>query len=166
MKSFFQKTSSKMKDWLEEEDGLLAKAKEKLADKGISIPVTADMLMRVLQKHVQEQDHLHTLSVSFPEDRIRFEGTIKKFWLAIPFELDVKPVKAEKRMLIFEVVHMKPLNQEWIKNKALNHPSFMVYQNQSMMLDLNEIDQIKAIPIGHIQHVEIKKGKLWIKIGL
>ncbi|WP_078410485.1 hypothetical protein [Priestia abyssalis] len=122
--------------------------------------------MRVLQKQVHEQDHLHTLSVSFQEDAIRFEGTIKKFWLAIPFELDVRPVKAEKRTLFFEVIHMKPFNQEWIKNKALNHSPFMSYQNRNMILDLNEIDQVRTVPIGHIQHVEIKKGKLWIKIGL
>ena len=61
-----------MKGWLEDEEGLLAKAKEKLADKGISIPLTADMLMHVLRRHVNEHNHLHTLVVSFPEDRIRF----------------------------------------------------------------------------------------------
>ncbi|MDQ0247491.1 hypothetical protein J2S09_005140 [Bacillus fengqiuensis] len=166
MKSFFQKASGKMKGWLEDEEGLLGKAKEKIADKGISIPLTADMLMRVLQKQVNEHDRLHTLTVSFPKDIIRFEGTVKKFWLAIPFELDVKPVKAEKRTLFFEVVHMKPLNQEWIKNKVLNHPPLMIYQNRNMILSLNEIDQVRAVPIGYIQHVEIKKEKLWIKIGL
>lgn len=151
---------------MENEGGLLAKAKEKLADKGVSIPLTADMLMRVLQRQVKVHDHLHTLTVSFPEDLIRFEGTIKKFWLAIPFKLDVKPVKAEKRTLFFEVVHMKPLNQEWVKHKVLTKPPFMIYQNRNMILDLNEIDQVKAVPIGHIQHVVIKDGKLWIKIGI
>ena len=86
--------------------------------------------------------------------------------LANPIELDVKPVKAEKRTLFFEIVHMKPLNQEWVKSKVLNKPPFMFYKNRNMILDLNEIDQIKAVPIGHIQHVEIKDGKLWIKIGI
>ncbi|HWO95994.1 MAG TPA: hypothetical protein VNM45_06625 [Bacillus sp. (in: firmicutes)] len=166
MKSFFQKASDKMKGWLEDEEGLLGKAKERIADKGITVPLTADMLMRVLQKQVNEHNHLHTLTVSFPEDQIRFEGTIKKFWLEIPFELEVKPIMTEKRTLFFEIIHMKPLNQEWLKNKVLNKPPFMIYQNKNMILDLNEIDQVRAVPIGHIQHVEIKNKKLWIKIGI
>lgn len=166
MKSFFQRTSGKVKDWLEDEEGLLAKTKEKLADKGISVPVTADILMRVLQKQVNEHDHLHTLTISFQEDVIRFRGTVKKWWLAIPFELDVKPLEAGKRTLLFDIDQMKPLNHEWIKSKVLNKPPLMTYQKGKMILDLNEIDNIRAIPIGHIQHVELKNGKLWIKIGI
>lgn len=166
MNNFFQKASKKLNGMLSDETHILAKAKEKLKDKGISVPITSDMLMQLLQKQIDQNDNIYNFNIVFKEDFIRFSGSTKKLLLEIPFELDLKPLKSEGRVLYFDVKNMKPLNQDWIKSKILNKPPLLVYGKGSTQLDLNQVEKIQAIPVGNIQHFEIREERLWVKVGL
>ncbi|MFY2253202.1 hypothetical protein ACOSZH_25225 [Priestia megaterium] len=166
MDSLFRKTNGKVKDMLNDEISILAKAQEKLVDKGIYVPITADMLKLILQKQVNKNDKIYNLEVEFQEDFIRVNGTVKKLLINIPFALDLKPVKSKKRVLYFEIKQMKPLNQDWIKTKVLSKPPYLTYTKGSMTLDLNQVKKIKSIPLGTIQSFEMQNSKLLVKIGI
>lgn len=166
MNNFFQKASKKLNDMLNDEAQIVTKIKEKLKDKGIPVLITSDMLMYLLKKQIDQNDKVYNLNITFKEDFIRFSGVTKKLLIEIPFELDLKPLRSEGRVLYFDVKNMKPLNHDWIKSKVLNKPPLLVYTNESTKLDLNQVEKMQEIPIGNIQHFEIKEGKLWIKLGL
>lgn len=166
MNNFLKKTNEKLKDMLNNETSILDKTKEKLVDKGICIPITSDTLMHILQKQVNQNDKIYNLEIIFQNDFIRISGIAKKLLVKIPFTLDLKPLKSEKRLLYFEVKQIKPLNQEWIKSKVLNKPPLLTYIKGNMKLDLNGVEKIRAISIGNIQSFEIKDRKLWVKIGI
>ncbi|UOO43806.1 hypothetical protein I0292_26525 (plasmid) [Priestia megaterium] len=166
MNNLFRKTNEKVKDMLNDEISFLNNVKEKLVDKGIYVPITADMLRLILQKQVNKNDKIYNLEVEIQEGCIRVNGIVKKLLLKIPFALYLEPVKSEKRVLYFEIKQMRPLNQDWIKIKVLNKPPYLTYTKGSMTLDLNQVKRVNSIPVGTIQSFKMENNKLLVKIGI
>ncbi|MFC7395479.1 hypothetical protein [Scopulibacillus cellulosilyticus] len=166
MKKVFQKASQQLNDLKENKEVILANAKEKLSEKGISIPITSEMLLWFLKKKASQEKMIKKIDVNFNEDFIKLSGKVQKLLLKFDFEIDLKPLRAEKRVLYFGVAGMKPLNQGWIKRIIFSIPPGMSYKEGIISFDLNQFDKVRAIPVGNIQSFEIKNQKLWVKIGL
>ncbi|MCP8970951.1 hypothetical protein [Ectobacillus ponti] len=134
---------------------------------GIPIPVTADMLLMLFRAGTKQEkaNEIHNLDVTFREDTVSISGFTRKMLMEIQFELQLKPVKAKDRTLYFEVVKMKPLNQNWIKNLVLNHPPVTVYEHGLLEVDLNHFETIRKIKVGNIQGFEVREQKIWITVG-
>lgn len=136
-------------------------------EKAVPIPITADRLLWMFRKGIQEQEEeIRNLDVSLRGGTVCISGLTKKLLLQVYFEIDLKPLKAEHRTLYFTVPYMKPFNQEWMKRKVLNKPPYTVYEDRMLKMNLDEIDTIKSIPVGSIKHFEIRDEKLWVKIGM
>lgn len=93
-------------------------------------------------------------------------GEAKKMLLSTKFSITLQPVEVSGRKLSFNMVEMKPLNNEWIKQKIFNKLHSMVYNNGILTIDLNEIEKIRKIPVGKINKFEIKDKILWCTLGL
>ncbi|RBN37735.1 hypothetical protein DMN50_28960, partial [Priestia megaterium] len=109
-----------MKDWVQRKlndvisDDVQAKMKEKMAESGVTVPISASMLMRIFQKQMTKQDQIQQFSISFQDSYIHVNGIIKKFLVRIPFSIVLEPLEAKERTLLFKIHEMKPLNQNWI----------------------------------------------------
>ncbi|MEW4282288.1 hypothetical protein [Priestia koreensis] len=165
MKGLFEKANDKITNFLQKENNLLSKAKEKVERAGVPIPITADLLSKMIAKQL-DPNEIRDFQLTFEDENLVIKGTAKKMLLKIPFQLTLQPVKTEKRTIYFALKEMKPLNQDWIRSKALNKPPLLSYEEGHVKLDLNQLDKIKYVPVGNIQHMEIKNEKLWVKIGL
>jgi hypothetical protein len=142
-------------------------AHKKLEDKGLPIPITADMLLWMFRNQKNdERESIHNIDVVFKDDFIRISGLVKKLLIQIYFEIDLKPLKAEKRILCFQVLRMKPLNQGWIKGKIFNRPPFLSYEDDILKINLDGVEKVRAVRVGNIKDFEIRSGKLWVKVGV
>ncbi|WP_110114830.1 hypothetical protein [Bacillus sp. CGMCC 1.16541] len=166
MTSFFKKANEQIIKLLKSPEGSLQKAKQTLNDAGVPIPITSQIMIRLLKKQIGDQKQIKEFSLSFEEDAMYVKGVINKLFIDIPFELKVSPVKANQRMLHFYIHYLKPTNAEWIKKRIFHNPPIMSYEQNEFQLDLNQIDKIKVIPIGNVKHFEIKDEKLWVTMGL
>ncbi|TYR80547.1 hypothetical protein FZC66_09220 [Priestia megaterium] len=161
-----------MKEWVQRKlhdvisDDMQTKMKEKIAEGGVTIPITSHMLMCIFQKQMSKQDQIQQFAISFHGDVIHVSGIVKKFLLKIPFEIVLRPLQANQRILLFEIKNMKPTNQKWLNRKIFHKPPVATYENQQIHINLNEIDKIKMIPVGNIKSFIIKDRKLRVKIGL
>lgn len=54
--------------------------KEKMAESGVTVPISASMLMRIFQKQMTKQDQIQQFSISFQDSYIHVNGIIKNFW--------------------------------------------------------------------------------------
>jgi hypothetical protein len=86
--------------------------------------------------------------------------------MSINFSIKLLPKSASGRVITFEVVEMKPLNQDWIKKRVFNKPTILSYENNHISIDLNEIDNIKKIPVGKIKSFCVKENKLFVGLGV
>ncbi|MQR85824.1 hypothetical protein GFV16_07825 [Bacillus megaterium] len=161
-----------MKDWVQRKlndvisDDVQAKMKEKMAESGVTVPISASMLMRIFQKQMTKQDQIQQFSISFQDSYIHVNGIIKKFLVRIPFSIVLEPLEAKERTLLFKIHEMKPLNQNWINYRIFHKPPVTTYEEKQIHINLNEIDKIKVIPLGKIKQFSIQDEKLRVKIGL
>ncbi|MBM7690743.1 hypothetical protein JOC77_000146 [Peribacillus deserti] len=165
MKRLLQKANEHLSKTGEDGESRYTLIQNKLGDRGINIPITADILKFMIQNK-QPHESIHKMDVEFYESFLRFSGKAKKFLMEIKFEIDLQPLKAEKRVLFFEVKEMKPLNQDWIKSRIFNRPPLLSYIEGNMILDLNQLEAVRKVPLGSIKHFELKDDKLWVKLGL
>ncbi|MBM7703700.1 hypothetical protein [Metabacillus iocasae] len=166
MASFFNKANEQLMKLLKSENGGLKKAKKTMNDSGMKIPITSNMMTRLLKMKTEEHKQLKELTVSFEGSSLCIKGMMNKLFIDIPFEIKLYPIKADKRTLHFHIHYLKPTNAEWLKKRIFHKPPFMLYQQDSFELDLNQMKKISIIPIGTIKHFEIKDEKLWVTIGL
>lgn len=161
-----------MKDWVQRKlndvisDDVQAKMKEKMAESGVTVPISASMLMRIFQKQMTKQDQIQQFSISFQDSYIHVNGIIKKFLVKIPFSIVLEPLEAKERTLVFKIHEMKPLNQNWINYRIFHKSLVTTYEEKQIHINLNEIDKVKVIPVGKIKQFSIQDEKLRVKIGL
>lgn len=133
-------------------------------EKYVPIPVSADMILRVLNR--QDLEGVHNLDVEIADSYIGIKGSVKKLGITIPFKIDLEPVHTYMRTVDFRVLRMKPFNQDWIRKVLLNKSSALVYKDRILSIDFNKIDKVRAMPVGMIKKVEIRENKLRVGIGL
>lgn len=145
------------------------KFKNKLTDistNGLSIPITATMLERLINLKSDEQD----IKVEITPEHLVLHGTteVKKMMLKknISFTIILKPFLLEKRTILFELVDMKPVDMNFINSKIFNRPPFLEYTNRTIKIDFNAWDNVKKIPVGNIKSYELVDGALNINISL
>ncbi len=161
-----------MKEWIQRKfqqvanDERTLKAKEKLADGGITVPISAAMLMRLFQRQLKKQDQIQNLSIIFQENIIEVKGSVHKYLLKIPFQIKLEPSSANGRVLLFQIHEMKPTNRDFLKKRLFDKPPVTTYKDGQIHIDLNEIDKVKLIPIGTIKQFSIQDNKLRVKIGI
>ncbi|MCP8970746.1 hypothetical protein [Ectobacillus ponti] len=143
---------------------LLAKARSRLGKAGISIPITADMLLWAFRR--QRESGIHHVDIAIGEETVTVSGLTTKLGLQVYFEVEIRPVRAEQRLLYFQIQQMKPLNYSWLKKKLFTKQPEVSYEDGLVIVDLNAWEQVERVPIGTIQEFRIQNGKLWVKIGL
>ena len=164
MKDFLNKLNSKVSNMLEDENSLLSKTKKSLADKYIKIPITEEMFLYVFNK--QNVEGIEDLTIEFAESTFQIKGSVKKMLIPIQFYIELKPKNANGRSLSFDIVELKPLNQDWIKKKLFNKPPVISYQDGVTTIDLNTFEKVKSIPVGTIKDFEIKNKRLYVSLGV
>jgi S-adenosylmethionine synthetase len=150
--------------WLEDEAGLLFRAKKELGEKYITIPITEPMLIRAVNR--RKIKGVTNLTVRLIKDKIVVSGAAKKLRITINFCIEFQPLKAKNRILSLKLVGTKPFNQEWIINKVLNKYPYFHYQKGIIQIDLNQFEKAKSIRFGNVKHFEVRDEKLWIGIGI
>ena len=145
------------------------KFKNKLTDistNGLSIPITAAMLERLIKMKSDEQN----VKVEITPEYLIIHGTteVKKMMLKknVSFTITLKPVQLEKRTIVFELVEMKPVDMNFINSKIFNKPPFLEYTNRTIKIDFNAWDIVKKVPVGNIKSYEMIDGTLNIKLSL
>jgi hypothetical protein len=145
------------------------KLKENLTNistNGFPIRITAVMLENLIKIKSDQQD----IKVELTPDYLILHGTteIKKMMLKknVPFTIKFKPIQLEKRMIVFELAEMKPVDMNFINNKIFNSPPFLEYTNRTIKIDLNAWDIVKKIPVGNIKSYEFVDGAINLKFAL
>ena len=137
-----------------------------ISTNGLSIPITAAMLERLIEMKSDEQD----VKVEITAEYLIIHGTteVKKMMLKknVSFTITLKPVQLEKRTIIFELVEMKPVDMNFINSKIFNRPPFLEYTNRTIKIDFNAWDIVKKVPVGNIKSYEMNDGTLNIKLSL
>lgn len=164
MKNLFNKLNKTVNDMLQDETSLLSQTVKKLENKFVSIPISEEMLLLTLKK--QELKEVTNLELKLTEETIVISGIAKKLLMNIQFSIELKPLHSIKRQISFEVITIKPLNHDWIKQIILNKPPFLMYEKGIVTMDLNQIEKIKTVPVGSIKAFEVKEGKLWVSVGV
>ncbi|WP_108671375.1 hypothetical protein [Peribacillus acanthi] len=164
MKNLFTNLNEKISKMLEDDSSLLSKAKKKWEDQYVPVPITSEMILSLL--HRQTFEGISNLEVQFVGDRMVISGSAKKMGMNIFFKVEMKAMSAAGRKINFEVVDMKPINQDWIKKKVFNQPPMMTYDSGHITMDLDAMESIRDIPWGTIKSFEIKDNMLWVGIGI
>ncbi|MBP1950507.1 hypothetical protein [Virgibacillus litoralis] len=133
---------------------------------GVNLPISSNLLLRVFEKRLAQQNSVQDLSISMEDDLIRISGVAKKLFFNMYFEIDLKPMYADKRLLYFQINRITPLNLGWLKSKIFNRPPFLNYKKDMIMIDLNCINRIRDIPVGNVKGFNVIGDKLWVKLGL
>ena len=164
MKSLFTNLNNKVNNLLKEESSLISQVKKKVEEKHLQIPISSEMILYILKR--QNIEGISNLDVTILEESMKISGLAKKMMVSINFSIDLKPISASGRVITFEVISMKPLNQEWIKKIVFNRPTVLSYEDNCIMIDINELESIKKIPIGKIKGFSIKENKLYVDFGV
>ncbi|SDQ21396.1 hypothetical protein SAMN05216232_1101 [Virgibacillus subterraneus] len=133
---------------------------------GVNLPISSNILLRIFEKRLARQNSVQDLSICMQDDLIRFSGVAKKLIFNMNFEIDLKPIHADKRVLYFQIDRITPLNLGWLKSKIFNRPPFLHYKKNTIRIDLNCIDRIRDIPVGNVKGFKVNGDKLWVKLGM
>ncbi|WP_163102099.1 hypothetical protein [Peribacillus alkalitolerans] len=161
--TWFGKLQPRMIELKNKGEVLFGETKKKMENFNVSVPLTESMILYLLKKSSLEG--VSNLEVKMHDEILVISGIMKKTMLAIPFEVGLKPVSANGRILTFLIESFRPLNSTWIKKKIFDKEPFASYNEGKFSLDLNGLEKIKAIPFGSIVKFNIKDQKLWIGIG-
>jgi hypothetical protein len=134
-----------------------------LVPKSLKIPITSNMLLFLLK--AQEIEGITNLDVAIKDGKVTISGYTRKMLMNIYFSIELEPTTFSGRMLSFRITDLKPLNQEWIKKKVFQEADIL-YENNIVTFNLNEIDVVKRVPIGKIKSINIDGNKLLVGIGL
>lgn len=145
------------------------KLKEKLSDlstKGLQVQITNTMLEQLIGIKSGEQG----IKVNITPNQLILNGTteVKKMMLkkTLSYTIILKPVRVDKRTIVFKLVDMKPLDMNIINNKIFNKPPFLEYHNREVKIDFNSWDVVKKTPVGNIKSFELIDNAIEIKIAL
>ncbi|WP_157950914.1 hypothetical protein [Peribacillus acanthi] len=161
--TWFGKLQPRMIELKNKGEVVLGQTIKKMENLNMSVPLTESMILFLLKK--SSLDGVSNLEVKMSDETLVISGIMKKTMLVIPFEVGLKPVSANGRILTFQIESFRPLNSTWIKKKIFDKEPFSTYNEGKFNLDLNCLEKIKAIPFGSIVKFNIRDQKLWIGIG-
>lgn len=164
MKVLFNNLNTKINEMLQDDTSLISQVKNKVNEQPIQLPISQEMIAHLLNK--QEIEGISNIDVKMINGVMIISGSAKKMLMSINFSFELMPKSASNRKITFEILSMKPLNQEWIKKKVFNKSTVLSYENSCITIDLNEIDNIKRIPVGNIKGFCIKENKLLISLAV
>jgi hypothetical protein len=154
---------------MEESFILFNKLKENLTNistNGLPIRITALMVESLIKMKSDQKD----IKVEITPEHLVLHGTteVKKMMLKknVSFTVKFKPIQLEKRMILFELVEMKPIDMNFINSKIFNNPPFSEYTNRTIKVDLNAWDIVKNIPVGNIKSYGFVDGAINVKVSL
>ncbi|MCT8137663.1 hypothetical protein H1D32_07785 [Anaerobacillus sp. CMMVII] len=145
-------------------NGITGELTSFINERTITVRITSQKLLKILEK--QHLPEVTNLDVKIINERIIISGMQKRLLLNINFRIELIPVQSVKRIIYFDILNMKPINQEWMKRRLFNKPNLLSYENKKVALNLNEIDQIKSMPIGNIKKIKVKEDKLLVSLGI
>lgn len=138
---------------------------ESLLDKiatGTPIRISEELINRLLQ--LQPIEGTSNLQCTFEGENLVLTGTTKVMLVPVPFRLELSPVMAKGRRLQFDVVDLKPALKESMKKKLLKDAEGVIYEDNKLTVNLNEIEVLRDIPFGKLAGLRIKDKVLWCKI--
>lgn len=148
------------------------KFKDKLSDistNGLVIPISSSMLEHLIKMKLDKQD-VKDVKVEITPEQLVLYGTteVKKmmFKKNVSFSVSLKPIQFEKRVIVFELVDMKPVDMNFINSKIFNKPPFLEYTKRTVKIDFNVWDIVKKVPVGNIKSYEMVEGALNIRLSL
>jgi len=140
------------------------KTKKKAAANTIMIPVRPEIFLYFFKD--QDFDGINNVEVSFTDDTAIISGTANKLLMTINFTFEVKPIEVIERKIIFKIINMTPVNQDWIKKAIFKKSTFLSYDQGRVIMDLNAFEPVRQFPFGTFTSCEIKNDTLWIGINL
>lgn len=116
-------------------------------DKGIPVPITANMLQEVLKRN----DKLQDVAVEITDGEIivtgKAEADLKVTKKDLSFSINLQPVKMEGRELVFKIAKLKPLNLSILNKRIFDKPPHLTYKSGHIRIDFNSWDIIRKIPV-------------------
>lgn len=140
-----------------------SKTKKKAAANSIKIPVRPEIFLYFFKD--QDFDGINNVEVAFTDDTAIISGTANKLLMTINFTFEVKPIEVTDRKVIFKVINMTPVNQDWIKKAIFKKSTFLTYNQGKVIMDLNAFEPVRQFPFGTFTLCEIKDDILWIGIN-
>ncbi|WP_037284668.1 hypothetical protein [Saccharibacillus sacchari] len=97
---------------------MIGRAAQAANEQTVQLPITAAMLQYLFEK--EPIAGVEKLDVRIVDGALSIQGKAKKMLLSVPFQISLKPQRAEGRVLHFEVVAFTPANLEVVKKKVLD----------------------------------------------
>ncbi|MFG6119312.1 hypothetical protein [Thalassobacillus sp. B23F22_16] len=143
--------------------------KEKFSDfttNGVALKLTDAMLEELIRHKSGEEN----IQVSITPHQIVISGTkvLKKLFIKknISFSVVLEPIRIEKRMLVFELISVKPINLNFINNKIFNNPPFINYDDREVKMDFNSWEIVRSVSVGNIKSFYLYNDEIEIRLGL
>ncbi|MGD7052904.1 hypothetical protein [Sutcliffiella horikoshii] len=133
---------------------------------GIPVPITADMLQRVLKRN----EKLQEVVVEIKKGEIivtgKAEADLKVAKKDVSFSITLQPVRMKGRELIFKIAKLKPLNLSILNKRIFDKPPHLTYQSGHIRIDFNSWDLVRKIPVGKIKSYQLGEGKIVVMVGV
>ena len=139
---------------------------KELSENGVTIPIKP----RMLEQLITRQSELKDIKVEMTSEDVVIRGTtdVNKVMIKknIAFEVTIKPVHIEKRVIVFELVKVKPVDLHVINTRLFNKPPFAQYSERMVKIDFNSWDIVKKVPVGNIKNYEMVNGAINLTLSL
>ncbi|KMJ59074.1 hypothetical protein AB685_08390 [Bacillus sp. LL01] len=135
-------------------------------DKGIPVPITANMLAVVLRRN----DKLQAVAVEITEGEIvvsgKAEADLKMTKKDLSFSITLQPVQMEGRVLVFKIAKLKPLNVGILNKRIFDKPPHLIYKSGYIRIDFNSWEIVRKIPVGKIKNYKMGEGEITVVVGI
>ena len=140
---------------------MLNKFKQKLSDmskNGVTIPVKPIMLEQLIKRQTEQKD----IKVEITSTNIVIKGTVGD----VSYKIKLKPAQMEKRMIVFEIESIQPIDVNRDDMIIFRNPPFSGYTKETVNMDFNSWDIVKKVPVGKIKTYEMNDGVINLTISL
>ena len=129
-----------------------------MSKNGVTIPVKPIMLEQVIKRQTEQKD----IKVEITPTNLIIRGTTKD----VPYEIKLKPAQMEKRMIVFEIESIQPVDVNRDDMIIFRNPPFSGYTKETVNMDFNSWDIVKKIPVGKIKTYEMNDGAINLTISI
>ena len=140
---------------------MLNKFKQKLSDmskNGVTIPVKPIMLEQLIKRQTEQKD----IKVEITSTNLIIRGTAGD----MSYEIKLKPAQMEKRMIVFDIESIQPVDVNRDDIIIFRNPPFSGYTKETVNMDFNSWDIVKKVPVGKIKTYEMNDGAINLTISI
>lgn len=130
-----------------------------LSKNGVTVPIKPMMLEQLIKRQSGQKN----IKVEITTGHLIIRGTTDT---NVSFMVTLIPVHIEKRVIIFEIESVNPVNLKMVDIKIFNSPPFSGYSNHTVNMDFNSWDIVKKIPVGKIKSYEMEEGTIKLSLSL